>query len=117
MMKTSNMKILLLVVFGIFLAGCSNTAFYHKNMMRGQVVEQSTDRTLICIGAKHGAEVGQKYSVIRFHEQIAPGEGDDPYTIEKVGTVQITKIVNDHFATVKLISGDIAAKDMVELED
>jgi len=108
-MKTSNMKILLLVVFGIFLAGCSNTAFYHKNMMRGQVVEQSTDRTLICIGAKHGAEVGQKYSVIRFHEEIAP--------IEKVGTVQITKIVNDHFATVKLISGDIAAKDMVELED
>ncbi len=47
----------------------------------------------------------------------AYGEGDDPYTIEKVGTVQITKIVNDHFATVKLISGDIAAKDMVELED
>jgi hypothetical protein len=44
-------------------------------------------------------------------------EGEDPYTIEKVGTVQITKIVNDHFATVKLVSGDIAAKDMVELEN
>jgi len=25
--------------------------------------------------------------------------------------------VNDHFATVKLVSGDIAAKDMVELEN
>ncbi len=117
MMKTSNMKILLLVVFGIFLAGCSNTAFYHKNMMRGKWLSSLLIELLICIGAKHGAEVGQKYSVIRFHEEIAPGEGDDPYTIEKVGTVQITKIVNDHFATVKLLSGDIAAKDMVELEN
>ncbi|AIY66131.1 hypothetical protein OM33_14185 [Pseudoalteromonas piratica] len=116
-MKTLNVKILLIFVFGLFLAGCSNTPFYHKNMMRGQVVEQSAGRTLICIGAKHGAKVGQKYSVIRFHEEIAPSEGDDPYTIEKVGTVQITKIVNDHFATVKLLSGDIEAKDMVELEE
>uniref|UniRef100_UPI0040479630 hypothetical protein n=1 Tax=Rheinheimera sp. TaxID=1869214 RepID=UPI0040479630 len=89
----------------------------HKYMMRGQVVESSDNRTLICIGAKHGAEVGQKYSVIRFHERIVLSEGEDPYTIEKVGTVQITKIVNDHFATVKLVSGDVAAKDMVELEN
>ena len=116
-MKTPYIKALLLLTFGLYLVGCSNTTFYHKYMMRGQVVESSDNRTLICIGAKHGAEVGQKYSVIRFHEEIAPGEGDDPYTIEKVGTVQITKIVNDHFATVKLISGDIAAKDMVELEN
>lgn len=116
-MKTINVKILMIFVFGFFLAGCSNTPFYHKNFMRGQVVEQSTGRTLICIGAKHGAEVGQKYSVIRFLEVIAPDEGEDSYTIEKVGTVQITEIVNDHFATVKLLSGDIEAKDMVELEE
>lgn len=117
MMKTSHFILAVVLAAGIFLAGCSNTAFYHKNMMRGQIVEQSAQRTLICIGAKHGAEVGQKFNVIRFHEEIAPGEGDDPYTMEKVGTVEITKIVNDHFAQVKLISGDIKAKDMVELEE
>ena len=116
-MKTPYIKALLLPTFGLYLVGCSNTTFYHKYMMRGQVVESSDNRTLICIGAKHGAEVGQKYSVIRFHERIVLSEGEDPYTIEKVGTVQITKIVNDHFATVKLVSGDIAAKDMVELEN
>tara|TARA_Y100000034_G_scaffold72870_1_gene87797 strand:- start:312 stop:665 length:354 start_codon:yes stop_codon:yes gene_type:complete len=117
MMKTSANKILLLFVFGIFLAGCSNTAFYHKNMMRGQVIESSDDRILICIGAKHGAEVGHKFNVVRFHEEVAPGEGDDPYVIENVGVVQITNIVNDHFADVKLLSGKIEARDMVELEE
>ena len=54
-MKTPYIKALLLLTFGLYLVGCSNTTFYHKYMMRGQVVESSDNRTLICIGAEHGA--------------------------------------------------------------
>lgn len=116
-MKMLYTKLSVLLFMGIFLASCSNTPFYHKNFMRGQVVEQSANRTLICIGSKHGAQIGQKLTVIRFHEEIAVYEGDDPYTTEKVGTVQITNVINDHFAHVKLISGEIKERDMVELKE
>lgn len=40
-MKTPYIKALLLLTFGLYLVGCSNTTFYHKYMMRGQVVESS----------------------------------------------------------------------------
>ena len=114
-MKRLSLKVVIVFVAGIFIAGCSNNGLYHNYLMRGQVVEIKDDKTVVCIGKYDGAQVGQELKVMRFTPKIAPAEGEDSYIVSTIGKVKVVEIINDHFARVSLVSGEIRTHDMVEL--
>lgn len=108
-------KVMVLAVFSIVLAGCANSDFSHKYLMRGQVVAASSDNVVICVGLDDGAQVGQELTAYRFFETNFSGEGDEIYERRNIGKVKIEKIINEHYAKVIVIEGNILKHDMVQL--
>jgi|TARA_B100000700_G_C14388376_1_gene553646 hypothetical protein len=84
--------------------------------MRGQIVEKTDQKIVVCVGSKHGASIDQELNVIRFNPKLSTIEGEDPYKMERVGRVRIKEIINEHFASVELVSGEVKVNDMVELK-
>ena len=83
--------------------------------MRGQVVSSSTDNMVVCLGLDDGAEVGQELTAYRFFETGNIGEGDKTVERRNIGKVKIEKIINEHYAKVKVIEGNVKKHDMVQL--
>lgn len=111
-----NIKFLIIFLVGFLVVGCANTDFNHEYVMRGQVVEQTAGNTVVCIGTYDGAKVGQQLSVLRFVRELAVAEGDDPYAVDNVGKVEVIEIINDHFARIRTIEGEVKVNDIVELK-
>lgn len=109
-------KVMVLVVFSVVLAGCANSGFSHKYLMRGQVIAASSDNVVVCVGLDDGAKVGQELLAYRFFETNNSGEGDDFYEKRNVGKVKIEKIINEHYAKVSVIEGNIEKHDLVQLD-
>lgn len=114
MLKNISKKIAL-VAFAIVLTGCANSNFSHNYLMRGQVVSSSTDNMVVCLGLDDGAEVGQELTAYRFFETGNFGEGDETFERKNIGKVKIEKIINEHYAKVKVIEGNVKKHDMVQL--
>lgn len=91
---------------------------YHKYFMRGQVLELDGNSLTICIGDKDGAEIGQVLQVIRHVAQSggSPKAGGHKFTREAVGTVRITTVFDEHYATAEVVDGKPNVHDTVELE-
>jgi len=114
-MLTKISKTIALVVFTVVITGCANSDFSHKYLMRGQVVSSSPNNIVVCVGLDDGAKVGQELAAYRFFETNNSGEGDKIYEKRNVGKIKIEKIINEHYAKVKVVEGEISKHDMVEL--
>lgn len=103
------------------LAGCSTMqGAQHKYLMRGQVLEASAGAVYLCIGTADGAKKGQHLSVYRFVRRAGPPSSKSnasTFKREKTGAVEITEIVDEHYARARVLSGDVGEGNMVELEE
>ena len=105
-------------VFG----GCSTT---HETM-RGSVLMKLDDEAHICIGSDDGIQMGDVLFVYRIkvdnqwwlpeYQQRVPTATRKKinYQRVKVGEVRLTEIFDEHFAAVRLISGELQGSDIVE---
>lgn len=109
-------KIMVLGIFSIVLAGCANSDFSHKYLMRGQVIAESSDNIVVCVGLNDGAEVGQELNAYRFIETNFMGEGEESYERKNIGKVKIEKLIDGHYAKVIVIEGEVKKYDMVQLD-
>jgi hypothetical protein len=104
----------------LIIAGCATLkSAGHEYIMRGQILEIAGDSAYLCIGSHDGAKVGQEYTVYRFVRSPSVIPASRPqipyYRREEIGKIKITEIVDEHMATAKVLSGEVAANDVVEL--
>lgn len=101
------------------LAGTAHAAegsFRHEVLMRGQILEADAGSLVVCVGKQDGAEVGQVLNVIRHtratheHKSLAPS-----FRREAVGSVRITTLFDEHYATAEVVDGEPKVNDTVEL--
>lgn len=89
--------------------------------MRGQVLDVVKGEAYLCIGSKDGAQVGQELAVYR-HTKLSTtwvsteGVPIQQYKREKVGMLKIKQIVDIHYATATVLSGNVLVHDVAELE-
>lgn len=90
----------------------------HEYLMRGQVVEISGSDAVVCIGSKDGAQVGQEltaYKLVSRNSGGSPKNSALRWERVKVGSVRIEQVIDEHFATARVIDGNVAANNIVEL--
>jgi hypothetical protein len=89
----------------------------HEYVMRGQVVDIVGNEAVVCVGSRDGAQVDQELSVYRLVARGIGGPGRVTPSFEKikVGNVRITQVVDEHFAKVRVISGEVEVNNVVEL--
>ncbi len=88
----------------------------HKYLMRGQVVEVSGSEAVVCVGSRDGARVSQELTA---YKMVSTNTGSPKtptrWVKTKVGTVRIVQVVDEHFATAQVVSGDVQVNNVVEL--
>ncbi len=90
--------------------------FSHRVMMKGSIVYAGEEGVILCIGTNDGASVGQELDVMRIKSEPGGSPKAAPrFSRAKVGKVRIQEIVDEHFAKAKVIEGEAAANDIVEL--
>jgi hypothetical protein len=106
----------------LVIAGCPSS---HETM-RGSVLMKLDNEAHICIGSEDGIQVGDILVVYRVkvedqwwlqeYQQRYPAASLKKINYEKikVGEVRVTEIFNEHFAAVKLVSGELQGSDIVE---
>lgn len=86
----------------------------HSFFMKGSIVANDSNGTVVCIGKADGAEVGQTLTVYRV-KTASGGKGAQAFRRDRVGQVKIDHIYDDHFAHVSVVDGKPAKHDIVEL--
>lgn len=117
MRKTAIAKVFLAMLF-VVTAGCATMkAAEHKYIMKGQVLDVSDGQAYLCIGSSDGAKAGQEFPVFRYVRRpfAGPKQTLPSFNREKVGSVKITEVVDVHYATAAVVSGDIKENDVAEL--
>ena len=98
-------------------AAANQGSFRHGFVMRGQVLESESGSVVVCVGKQDGAEVGQILNVVRHVRVGAPGKSAGPhFRRNPVGTVKITSLFDEHYATAEVVKGAPKVNDTVELE-
>jgi len=108
-------KIIALVVFTVVLTGCANSDFSHNYLMKGQVISATDDNIYICVGLNDGAKVGQILEAYRFVMNDDNDEGADFFLKQETGQIRIEELVDEHFAKVSVVEGEIKKHDIVLL--
>lgn len=116
MKRTAIAKAFVAIVF-IMLAGCATMeTLGHKYVMKGQILDVSSNEVTLCIGSADGAKTGQEFPVYRYTKQNIGGKSAPPsYKRETVGSVMITQVVDEHYARAVIIKGDMKVNDVAEL--
>ena len=118
--KTSRRSVALLLAALILSAPAVSLAgpkaVYHSWIMRGQILSVEEGKTVICIGKRDRAKVGQVLEVIRQSAAVSGSPRAPAFTPVNVGQVRITKIFDEHYSEAEVVSGDLKANDTVELE-
>jgi len=114
-MLTKISKIIALVVFAVVITGCANSDFSHNYLMRGQVVSDSPNNVVVCVGLEDGAKVGQVLNTYHFIINDDNEEGAKSFKKEEKGQVRIEEIIDEHFAKVSVLKGTVNTNDMVQL--
>lgn len=97
----------------LMLVGCATIeAARHQYFMRGSILDVQDGTAYLCLGIEQGAKVGQEFTVSRYVH--IPGSRGG-YNVEHVGTVKITE-VQSHMAYAKILTGDVRANDIVDLQ-
>lgn len=97
------------------IAGCVPGGLRHGWMMRGQVLAIDGSVATVCIGTSDGARVGQVLDVQRITMKPAPPKGTATFVRSDAGKVQIVDLFDEHYAHAKVLSGNPAINDVVEL--
>ncbi|MCW3837315.1 hypothetical protein ACFQ1E_13940 [Sphingomonas canadensis] len=88
----------------------------HTFFMRGSVVHADGTQVIVCIGRADGAQPGQELVVLRVTEHPHGPKGPPTFQRNRVGSVRIDAIIDDHFARATIVSGAIRKNDLVELQ-
>jgi hypothetical protein len=90
----------------------------HEYVVRGQVISAAGKNVYLCVGKRGGAQVGQELAVNRvsLKPPANPKTGTPTFARTPVGRVKIAEIVDEHFAKAAVMSGDVQANDVAELE-
>ncbi len=108
-------RILVAILFATSLGCATIESTGHKYIMRGSVLDVSDGTAYLCIGTEQGAKVGQEFTVYRYVKIMMPRKGVQwQYRIDTVGKVKITD-TESHMAHASIVSGDVKANDVVEL--
>ena len=109
--------VVLLLAMSASPAWAGETSFKHEYMMRGQILEIETGSVVVCIGKKDGAEVGQVLDVVRHVRTPDHAKNSGPrFRRQEIGTVKITSVFDEHYATAQVVKGSPKLNDTVELE-
>lgn len=117
-MKTNFITISLSILVLSFMTSCASLETAgHKYIMRGQILESTSEGVYLCIGSGDGAEVGQELEVYKFVITSTPAQkaAQPKYKREETGTVKITEIVDEHYAKAKILTGQAKENSIVEL--
>ena len=109
-------RISLIVLLVGLLGACSSSTMYHDSMMRGQVVQVQDDQVVVCIGTSN-IEPGTDFDVFEVIYEGTIMEGTDSYRLEKVGTITLQSVVDDHFARGRITSGSVERHNEIELKE
>ena len=88
----------------------------HQYVMRGNILESTSEGVYLCIGSADGATVGQELNVYKFTK--IPGSGKSTqqnFNRHETGKVKITEIVDEHYAKAKVLTGEAKENSIVEL--
>lgn len=90
---------------------------FEDEVMRGQIVSVEGDQVVVYIGSKSGAQAGTvlNVSAVKYDGAIAKGTGK--YTIQTIGAIEITSIIDEHFARGHILRGLAAPNNVVESSD
>jgi hypothetical protein len=102
------LRIVLIVLLTALMSACSSSPFYHKVLMRGQVVGVDGDQVVFCIGSDTGAAIGEEFDAYRYTY-----EDGGYYNTKEVGSVVVREIVNVHFAKGFISRGEVAKHDIL----
>jgi hypothetical protein len=114
-MKLNNGFIIVsIVIFLITIIACAtiDKQIYHGYLMKGSVIDAYDSEIIICIGKKDGATVGQELDAYHIVKVTRARAG---YKRVFAGKIQITEIIDEHFAKAKVLSGKVDKDDIVEL--
>jgi hypothetical protein len=103
-----------IIIILVTITACAtiDKQIYHGYMMKGSVIDAYDSEIFLCIGKKDGATVGQEleaYHIVKIRSAMPT------YKREFAGKVQITEIIDEHFAKAKVLSGKVVKDDIVEL--
>jgi hypothetical protein len=87
--------------------------FGHTFLMRGSIVSDTGGQLIACVGKADNAQAGQELTVYRTIASSGPRATN--FQREKVGSVRIDQVINDHYALVSSIAGNVKTNDIVEL--
>jgi hypothetical protein len=88
----------------------------HTVFMRGHVVHAEAGQVTVCIGKADGAASGQELTVYRVSEHRHGPKGPPTFRRAAVGKVAIDRVIDDHFAEARVVSGEVKVHDIVELQ-
>ena len=88
---------------------------YYAYLTQGQIVNKTDGQVVMCIGTKEGAKLGQTLTIVRIHEYSVVERGMR-YERIPVGKIEITEIVEEHFAKARIIEGTADNNDIAELK-
>jgi hypothetical protein len=91
---------------------------YHRVVMKGDLLEVGDDGIFLCIGKRDGATAGQQIDVFRYtrDKSVNPKQGVR-FARERVGRIEVTEVVDVHYARAKAIEGKLKVGDSAELEE
>ncbi len=89
----------------------------HKYVMKGQILDVTDGQAYLCIGTADGAKPGQEFPVYRYEKlpYEGPKQPAPSFKRVEVGKVKVNEVVDVHFATATIVSGDVKANDSAEL--
>ena len=108
-------KLMVIAVFSLIVSGCANSDFSHNYLMKGQVISVDDNNIYVCVGLDDGAKVGQILEAYRFVMNDDNDEGADFFLKQETGQIRIEELVDEHFAKVSVLEGEVKKHDMVLL--
>ena len=123
--RTVNGRLVMVIGLGMLSMLVEGCSISHQTM-RGSVVAIVDKEAHICIGSGDGLKVGDTLTVYRTRQvgfptlpygaPRSPGEIERSFRYErtKVGKVTVTRIFDEHFAAVAVVTGEVDYPDVVE---
>jgi hypothetical protein len=108
-------KLMVIAIFSLIVSGCANSDFSHNYLMKGQVISVDDNNIYVCVGLDDGAKVGQILEAYRFVMNDDNDEGADFFLKQETGQIRIEELVDEHFAKVSVLEGEVKKHDMVLL--
>lgn len=99
----------------IMLTGCAGTKYALHPHNRGKVISTDNGSAVICVEDNEFLKEGGTYDVYKVtrgkREDRSLGYGPDKY--ETTGKIQITQVLDGHYASAKIMSGTVKSGQTV----